>query len=153
MKMSGRKHLYVAPIINEQQSVSFAAAACSRGSIRLSADRCRGEAFRLITAHTESEGDRKGEGLAKCSHVYPLSEDPLLPAYSLSSAALSSSTYTPTLSALLLICRLLPAATPTSCRYTAAEKQRQPEVDSEEGAACIRGIAKQSAGASVPTQR
>lgn len=36
--------------------------------------------------------------MAKCSHVYLLSDEPLLPAHSLSSLTLSSSTYTPTLS-------------------------------------------------------
>lgn len=71
------------------------ATACSRGFIWFSADRCRGEAFRLINCpHRVGERQEEGEGIAKCSHVYPLSEDPLLRAHSLSSLALSSSTYT-----------------------------------------------------------
>lgn len=53
-----------------------------------------------LTAHTESVRDGKAEGMAKCSHVYPLSEEPLLPAHSLLALFFSSSTYTPTLAAL-----------------------------------------------------
>lgn len=63
------------------------ATACSGGFIWFSADRCRGEAFRLINC-PHRVGERQEEGIAKCSHVYPPSEDPLLRAHSLSSLAL-----------------------------------------------------------------
>lgn len=64
------------------------ATACSRGFIWFSADRCRGEAFRLINSpHRAGERQEEREGIAKCSHVYPLSEDPLLRAHSLQSGS------------------------------------------------------------------
>lgn len=63
------------------------ATACSGGFIWFSADRCRGEAFRLINC-PHRVGERQEEGIGKCSHVYPPSEDPLLRAHSLSSLAL-----------------------------------------------------------------
>lgn len=83
-----------------------------------------------LTAHTESVRERERDTgrereITKCSHVYPLSEDPLLPAHSLSSLALSSSAYTPTLPLLSQICRSLPAAVLTSCRYGGCEHQCQ----------------------------
>lgn len=108
--------LYIVPIINEQWSVSFQlqlALEASSGSQLTDAEEKLSDS---LTAHTVQERDRKGEGIAKCSHVYPLSEDPLLPAHSLLSLALSSSTYTPTLSPLSLICRLLPAGVLNRCR-------------------------------------
>lgn len=121
------------------------ATACSRGFIWFSADRCRGEAFRLINCpHRVGERQEEGEGIAKCSHVYPLSKDPLLRAHSLSSLALSSSTYTPTLSPLSLICRLLPAAVLNSCTYSG---WKEPQVDGE------GNVRQHSAGAFFPTER
>lgn len=47
-----------------------------RGFIWFCADRCRGEAFRLINCpHRVEERRGEGAGTAKCSRVYPLSEE------------------------------------------------------------------------------
>lgn len=75
--------LYTVPIFNEQSSVSAQlqlALEDSSGSLLT-------EAFRLINC-PHRVGERQEEGTAKCSHVYPPSEDPLLRAHSLSSLAL-----------------------------------------------------------------
>lgn len=53
----------------------FTATACTKGFVQFSADGCQGGEEKLsdsLTAHAASKTDRKREGAAKCSHVYPL---------------------------------------------------------------------------------
>lgn len=87
-----------------------------RGFIWFCADRCRGEAFRLINCpHRvgERDGEKEWEWLSVPAFI--LSQRRLVQAHLPSLLPFSSPTHASALSALSLICRLLPVCAVKSC--------------------------------------